>query len=84
MHSVINKCEQVYLWVVTPPSHNRLGANRNHQCFSHLNGQIKPHLAFLTVGAVGRDALRGKRRLPVAGAHAVTLIFLSFTLFLQK
>jgi len=54
----MRKCEHVYLWAVTAPSHPSFGADPSHQCSNRPNGQTVPRLAVWTVGAIGGDALK--------------------------
>jgi len=57
MSSKIRKCEQVYLWVVTPPSLLSYGEHLSHQFSNRPNGQTVPYLAVWRVGATSGDAL---------------------------
>jgi len=40
-------CEQVYLWVVTPPSHLSFGEDPSHQSIDRPNGQTVPRFGCL-------------------------------------
>jgi len=52
MNHGIRKCEPVYLWAVTAPSHPSFGADHSHQRSNRPNGQMVPRLAVWTVGAI--------------------------------
>jgi len=45
MRSKIKKCEQLYIWDVTPPSLPRFGENPRQQCFHRPNDPTVPRLA---------------------------------------
>jgi len=65
MYQDFRKCEPVYFWAVTAPSHPSFGADTSNQCSNRPNGQTVPRLAVWTVRALGGDALRVAHNAPI-------------------